>query len=85
MALPSKDDVVLLQFSSTGAPWARVTAKPSIDTNTLEYSSYGPPWWAQPDAAIPVEYVNATLWVNISHFNSIAKASIDTIMGISTT
>lgn len=85
MSLPSKNTILLGGYSLDGSPWVRVTAKPSIDTNTLEYSLDGSPWWAQPDAALPIEYVNATLWVNISHFNSIAKASIDTIMGVSTT
>lgn len=85
MSLPSKNTILLGGYSLGGSPWVKVTAKPSIDTNTLEYSLDGSPWWAQPDAALPIEYVNSTLWVNISHFNSIAKASIDTIMGISTT
>lgn len=45
MALPNKTQIVELGFSLNGKPFCKVTAKPTINSDTLEYSIDGSPWW----------------------------------------
>jgi len=45
MAIPSRDDILALQFSNDGSPWCRVASKSGVDLDTLEYSLDGSPWW----------------------------------------
>lgn len=40
------DVIKSLAVSNTGAPWCRVAAKATVDTDGLDYSEDGSPFWA---------------------------------------
>ena len=45
MALPTKTQIETLDWSASGAPYASVAAKSTIDLDGIEFSSIGAPWW----------------------------------------
>lgn len=45
MALPNKTEIQQLGLSLNGSPFCKITAKPSINADTLEFSLDGSPWW----------------------------------------
>lgn len=48
MSLPTRDDLLTMDFSYMGQPFVQVAAKAGIDLNTLDYSYMGQPFWALP-------------------------------------
>jgi len=48
MALPTKADLVTLDWSKGGLPWLRVPARSDIDPGTLDWSKDGLPWVVNP-------------------------------------
>ena len=58
MSLPTRDNLLKMDYSYNGQPFVQVTSKTGIDLNTLDYSYLGQPFWAVPMAisgiAIPV-------------------------------
>ena len=44
MSLPTRDNLLTMDYSYFGQPFVQVPAK-SIDTNTMDYSYLGEPFW----------------------------------------
>ena len=48
MSLPTRDDLLTMDFSYMGHPFVQTATKSGIDLNTLDYSYLGQPFWAVP-------------------------------------
>lgn len=48
MGLPTRDNIITLDFPKSGQSWCRVPAKSDIDPQTLDWAYWGQPWGANP-------------------------------------
>jgi hypothetical protein len=85
MALLTKSEIQSSQYSYDGSPWVRVSAKSTINLDTLEYSYDGSPWYGVEDITVTDSYVklcglNFTI---VSKFNGALKSAITKINTIS--
>lgn len=71
----SKDDILKLQHSADGSPWASVVVGSGIDPDTLQYSSDGSPWWGVEDVGTPPSG-------QIKNWDSVPIASWKTVYGV---
>lgn len=62
MALPTKTEVQTGEFSADGSPAINVAAKSEIDTDTLEYSLDGSPWWGTEETAVVADFIPRVMW-----------------------
>jgi hypothetical protein len=82
--LISKDDILSLQHSADGSPWARVVVGSGIDPGTLELSFDGSPWHGVIDSTPPsgeIAKVGGVLLANIGKVGGIAISGIYKIAG----
>jgi hypothetical protein len=82
--LISKDDILSLQHSANGSPWARVVVGSGIDPDTLELSADGSPWHGVVDSTPPsgeIAKVSGVLLANIGKVAGVAIGSIAKIIG----
>lgn len=80
----SKDDILALQHSADGSPWARVVVGSGIDPDTLELSADGSPWHGVIDTAPPsgeIAKVAGVLLANIGKVSGVAIGGIGKIIG----
>ena len=45
MSLPTRDNVLTLDYSGDGSPFCLIAAKSGIELDSLDYSGDGSPWW----------------------------------------
>ena len=53
MSLPTRDDLLTMDFSYMGQPFVQTATKSGIDLNTLDYSYLGQPFWAIASDYVP--------------------------------
>lgn len=80
----SKDDILSLQHSDDGSPWANVVVGSGIDPDTLELSFDGSPWHGVIDTTPPsgeIAKVAGVLLANVGKVAGVAIAGIGKIAG----
>lgn len=79
----TKADILALQHSADGSPWANVVVGSGIDPDTLELSADGSPWHGVVDSAPSGEIakVSGVLLANIGKVSGVAIGSIGKIIG----
>lgn len=81
----SKDDILTLQHSADGSPWANVVVGSGIDPDTLELSLDGSPWHGVVDSGPPpsgeIAKVAGVLLANVGKVAGVAIAGIGKIAG----
>lgn len=80
----SKSDILTLQHSADGSPWAKVVVGAGIDPDTLEMSADGSPWHGVVDTTPPsgeIARVSGVLLANIGKVGGVAIGGIYKIGG----
>jgi hypothetical protein len=57
MSLPTRDNILTMDYSGDGSPWVKVAAKSGIELDGLDWSLDGSPWWGLKVEEIPVSYI----------------------------
>lgn len=78
MSLPTRTDLLTLNYSFLGQPFCNIPAKLNMNTTTLNYSFLGQPFVTNPDPATGPNSLSAVFGVllktNIKDINGIAIA-----------
>ena len=80
MSLPTRDNLLALDWSSNGAPFVKVASKSGIALDGLDWSANGGPWWGL--------IVTAAGWsgkvydVAIEKIYGIVKEDVATVSGV---
>ena len=82
MPLPTRDQLLSLDYSGSGEPFVLVHAKSGINTLSLDVSSDGGPWVGLANATTSVLKISSTL---LSVSGKVASVSVASISKISNT
>ena len=86
MALPSRNDLLTMDFSQDGRPFCQVAAKSGIELDGLDYSSVGSPWWGVEvgGATTHKQAVDATAVGNVAVFKEMYLSLPAVAIGVAT-
>ena len=85
MALPTRANVLTMDYSGNGSPFCLVAAKAGIELDGLDYSMVGSPWWGLEAPAVGgnIEKVaTVTYDADIESVAGITRANIQKVAGV---
>ena len=85
MALPTRTEIITMDFSANGSPFCFVASKSGQDGNGMDYSDDGSPFWFTPVAVAAgnIEAIGGeTYATDVAKVGGFSKADIAKIGGI---